>query len=297
MRWAKTYFAIQAAAGAAWWASVFTLGFVRTATLGSLDPRIVAIADIPLFVVASLVAAFGVRPAVVVASVWPALVVAGLALYATITTEAGWGVVLMTASAGGSVIAGSSIWFGKVPTQFLVRGPFAFRPARRRSNSTVDALASIAQMLVFWGLFLVVFPVAIALLERRWMLTLDFPESVRIFGICVLVLASALGVTTALTMSIRGHGTPLPAAMPNELVVAGPYRWVRNPMALSGIVQGVAVGLVLSSWLVVIYAIVGSVLWNYAVRPLEEADLESRFGDAFREYQHNVRCWIPRIPR
>ena len=76
----------------------------------------------------------------------------------------------------------------------------------------------------------------------------------------------------------QGAGERLPAAMTNRLVIAGPYRFVRNPMALAGIVQGAAVGLMMSSWLVVAYALAGSLLWNYAVRPLEEADLETRFG-------------------
>jgi protein-S-isoprenylcysteine O-methyltransferase Ste14 len=67
-------------------------------------------------------------------------------------------------------------------------------------------------------------------------------------------------------------------------------------MALAGIAQGVAVGLQVSSWLVVVYAVVGSLLWNYAVRPLEEADLAVRFGDDFERYRDTVRCWIPRIP-
>jgi protein-S-isoprenylcysteine O-methyltransferase Ste14 len=52
--------------------------------------------------------------------------------------------------------------------------------------------------------------------------------------------------------------------MPNRLVVAGPYRWVRNPMALASIAQGVAVGLILSSWLVVVYAVAGALLWPIA---------------------------------
>ena len=68
------------------------------------------------------------------------------------------------------------------------------------------------------------------------------------------------------------------------------------PMALSGIMQGAAVGLILSSWLVVAYAVVGSLVWNYAVSPHEEADLEAKFGDEFRAYRDSVRCWIPQRP-
>jgi protein-S-isoprenylcysteine O-methyltransferase Ste14 len=51
----------------------------------------------------------------------------------------------------------------------------------------------------------------------------------------------------------------------------------------------------LSSWLVVAYALAGSLVWNSVVRPLEEADLEGRFGDEFRRYRSSVRCWWPRL--
>ncbi|WP_368073083.1 isoprenylcysteine carboxylmethyltransferase family protein [Curtobacterium sp. MCBA15_009] len=115
-------------------------------------------------------------------------------------------------------------------------------------------------------------------------------------GVVVLLGASALGIAAAAVMSTLGDGTPLPSASANRLVVAGPYRSVRNPMALAGITQGVAVGLLLGSWLVVVYAVAGSVVWNCVVRPLEEADLERRFGDDFRRYAAQVRCWVPRPP-
>ena len=112
-----------------------------------------------------------------------------------------------------------------------------------------------------------------------------------------LVLASVLGVWSAVVMSTLGDGTPLPSAMPNRLVIAGPYRWIRNPMAVAGIVQGTAIGLILQSWLVIAYAVVGSLVWNYAVRPLEESDLKERFGEEFQQYRDTVRCWIPKTPK
>jgi protein-S-isoprenylcysteine O-methyltransferase Ste14 len=56
---------------------------------------------------------------------------------------------------------------------------------------------------------------------------------------------------------------------------------------------GAAIGLAASSWLVVVYALIGSVLWNYAVRPLEERDLEARFSVEYWEYRDRVQRWIP----
>lgn len=293
--WGRVYFGMQAVAGAAWWIGVFASPFVRTATLGGLDPIAVAAADIPLFVVASALAAAGLRPAAVVATGWTALVAVGLAGYAMVTLEAGWGVLLMLAAAGCSVLALTAVLFGRIPAEWIVRGPFRFRPAARGRTPAALLLGTLGQIAVFWSFFLVVLPLAIVFVERRWSLGIAVPPPAVALGAFVLVAASALGLWSAATMATLGGGTPLPVAMAHRLVIAGPYRWVRNPMALAGIAQGVAVGLLLQSWLVVGYALLGSLVWNAVVRPFEEADLEERFGDEFRAYRAQVRCWLPRL--
>ena len=84
--------------------------------------------------------------------------------------------------------------------------------------------------------------------------------------------------------------------MAHRLVIAGPYRRVRNPMAVAGVAQGVAVGLLGTSWLVIVYALAGGVLWHLLVRPLEEQDLASRFGADYQRYRSTVRCWVPGAP-
>ncbi|ASD21760.1 hypothetical protein B7495_06335 [Cryobacterium sp. LW097] len=296
MRWGRTYFAVQAITGAAWWFAVFASPPVRDVTLGGLNPILVAAVDIPLFVGASALAALGVRGAAVVSTAWTGIVAIALAGYATVTTEAGWGVAIMAAATAGSAFALCLVALGRIPTEWMIRGPFAFRPAAVRSAAASHVVSTFSQIAVFWGLFLVVIPLIAAVLERRWAIALQFPAFTVPLGVAVLMAASALGIWSAIVMSTLGDGTPLPSAMPNSLVIAGPYRWVRNPMAVSGIVQGVAVGLILSSWLVLVYAVAGSLLWNYAIRPHEEADLEQRFGAEFRRYRDAVRCWLPGAP-
>ncbi|MGV8881690.1 MAG: methyltransferase family protein [Rhodoglobus sp.] len=297
MRWGRAYFAVQAVAGLAWWIAVFAVPVVRETTLGSLDPVIVASFDIPLFVFGSALAALGIRAAAVVVSAWTGFVAAALAVFATITTEAGWGVLFMVAATGASLVALSLMVLGRIPTESIIYGPFAFRPAPAGSSVTRNVVTTFGQIVLMWGLFLGVFPVVISALEARWGVGMPLPTFTIPVGIVVLALASGLGIWSAITMSTLGAGTPLPSAMPNQLVIAGPYRWIRNPMAVAGIVQGAAVGLMLQSWLVVVYAIAGSLVWNYAVRPLEERDLEQRFGAEYRRYRDAVWCWVPRMPR
>lgn len=298
----RGYFALQAVAGAAWWVAVFTAPGVREATLGRIDPVLMGLFDVPLFVLGSAVAAFAAtvdtRPVARLTAcavvVWTLLVTAGLGIYATITGEAGWGALIMTAASVGTTVAWLLVSYGRIPAEALLAGPLGFDTAGSASPGRQLA-RTLLQLSGFWVLFLAALPALIAFVEHRWALYLPLPAWSRALGWALLLLASALGVWAAFAMSLRGDGTPLPSASANRLVVSGPYRWVRNPMALAGIAQAAGVGLVIDSWLVVVYALCGAVYWNALVRPFEEADLEARFGAAFVSYRQCVRCWAPRL--
>ncbi|MFC7764899.1 hypothetical protein [Leucobacter soli] len=101
----RGYFAVQSLAGALWWFAVFTVDAVREATLGGADPRLVAMLDVPLFVVASLLAALGIRWAPRIAVPWTLLVAFALVIGATATGRAGWGAFAMVAASAGSLAA------------------------------------------------------------------------------------------------------------------------------------------------------------------------------------------------
>lgn len=278
---------------------VFTVPPVRQATLAGLDPVLVGAFDIPLFVLASGVAAWGVRWGWRIAVPWTLIVTGGLAVYTTATGLAGWGVLIMAAASIGGVVAWLLLECGRIPAEWLLRGPLGFGIAAQRPPAAQFA-RTLVQLVGFWVLFLGVLPLVIVFFEQRWRVGVTLPEPLRpglfVLGLVVLVLASALGLWSAAAMSLRGEGTPLPSAAANRLVIAGPYRWVRNPMAVAGIMQAVGVGLMLGSWLVIVYAIAGAVYWNALVRPYEEADLETRFGEEFVAYRARVRCWVPRLP-
>lgn len=292
---ARLYFAIQALAGALWWIAVPLSDTVRRATLGDLPIVPVAVLDVPLFVVASALVAAGLRWALWVVTPWTALVAVAMSVYATLTSLAGWGALLMVIAAGASVVSAIILRYGRAPVEWMVTGPLAFRSADRVGTARLLARTGM-QTLFFWGTFLLVIPVVVSLVEAQWMLRIDVPLAVRIAGGVLLVCATTLGIWSAVSMSVKGEGTPLPSQMARRLVTTGPYRYVRNPMAVAGIAQGVAVGLLLGSWMVVAYSLFGSILWNTVVRPLEEADLESRFGSDFAAYRSRVACWVPVRP-
>lgn len=167
-----------------------------------------------------------------------------------------------------------------------------FRPAKEASFAR-NYTKTVIQTLFFWCFFLLVLPAAVAAIERQLGVPQFAPQ--RVFAAFLFVLFGSLGLTSGYFMSRFGRGTPLPLDSPRELVVVGPYRHVRNPMAIAGLAQGAATGLWFGSPLVFAYVAAGGVLWNFAIRPPEEADLRERFGDSFEKYSAEIRCWIPRM--
>lgn len=155
---------------------------------------------------------------------------------------------------------------------------------------------TLCQIVVFWSFFLWFLPTIIYEVESTLGLGVYRFTSPfwRVTGVVLFLLMSSLGITSGMVMAIIGQGTPLPLDCTRQMVIVGPYRYVRNPMAIAGISQGIAVALYLGSPLVLIYALLGILGWNYFVRPWEEQDLEQRFGNSFRDYHRAVRCWIPR---
>jgi protein-S-isoprenylcysteine O-methyltransferase Ste14 len=166
--------------------------------------------------------------------------------------------------------------------------PREARPATRAWNT----VKTLGQIVVMWSVILGLLPMMIVSIEHT--LGLSPLPRLRGIGMTLLLIGSLLGLVTANVMVRDGAGTPLPLDTARNLVVSGPYRYVRNPMAIFGFVQGLGVGLWLGSLGVLVYTVIGAAIWQWVARPWEEADLEIRFADRYRRYRSAVPCWIPR---
>lgn len=164
------------------------------------------------------------------------------------------------------------------------------RPAPRRTH----LIHTLLQTAAMWTTFLILIPAVIHSFETAARLPAFNPQPIP--GTLLFTLASALGLWTGLTMAWLGDGTPWPRATARKLVIAGPYRYLRNPMAVAGLLQGFGIALLYGSPLLIAYVLAGGILWNTIARPVEERDLEQRFGDAYRAYRKQIRCWIPTFP-
>jgi protein-S-isoprenylcysteine O-methyltransferase Ste14 len=151
---------------------------------------------------------------------------------------------------------------------------------------------TLLQIVLFWGVLLWLFPLLIVRVVAEYRISgLQF-EAWPVAGSILLGLASAVGFWSGLTMARLGQGTPLPLDHANLLVVHGPYGFIRNPMAFTGLTQGTAVALIIGS---ILYVVAGGSFWNWVVRPLEERELAERFGEPYKRYCLAVRCWAPRL--
>lgn len=169
-----------------------------------------------------------------------------------------------------------------------------FRPAAE-APAWWNVAKTGAQTAVFWSLLLWVVPIWIAGQEGQ--LGVPTFEVAAWIGAALLTLSSLGGLWSGWTMATAGRGTPLPLDTARNLVATGPYAWVRNPMAVTGLSQGIGVALLLGSWGSVAYVVAGGLLWQLFVRPIEEAELAERFGDEYAVYHRSVPLWLPRRGR
>ena len=117
----------------------------------------------------------------------------------------------------------------------------------------------------------------------------------QVVGLVLLSIGLALFVSSLRRFASDGKGTLAPWDPPRQLVVSGPYRYVRNPM-ISGVLFvlfGEALILVSGSHLV--WAFTFFVVNGVYIPLLEEAQLQRRFGASYAEYCRHVPRLVPRL--
>jgi protein-S-isoprenylcysteine O-methyltransferase Ste14 len=137
-------------------------------------------------------------------------------------------------------------------------------------------------------------------LARRYAIAYNIPMDsqgvlFQFFGTAALLLGLALFSASLYHFATQGRGTLAPWDPPRQLVVRGPYRFVRNPM-ISGVIFILAgEALLLASLPHAVWAAL-FVAANLIYIPLvEEPQLEARFGEPYRRYRQHVPRFIPRL--
>ncbi|MHA2078875.1 MAG: methyltransferase family protein [Candidatus Thorarchaeota archaeon] len=83
-----------------------------------------------------------------------------------------------------------------------------------------------------------------------------------------------------------------PMQKPSNLVLAGPYRFSRNPLYLGALVSLLGLVIVWSSVVIAFLMILIYIIFRYLFIKREELILEEEFGDQYREFKKRVGRWV-----
>lgn len=165
------------------------------------------------------------------------------------------------------------------------------------SDMSNNRVFVVMRGIVFAALFISLW-VWLATLVRRYDAAIGTapPAWLQPIGWALAVPGAALGLTCVWLFLTAGRGTPAPFDPPKVFVASGPYRYVRNPMYVGGILALAGGGLIIGSYSILILAAVFWALAHVLVLLHEEPALEERFGDSFVQYKRQVNRWLPRVP-
>jgi protein-S-isoprenylcysteine O-methyltransferase Ste14 len=117
----------------------------------------------------------------------------------------------------------------------------------------------------------------------------------RYAGLIGMVIGAGIYLWCAWDFTFAGKGTPAPIDPPKELVVRGPYKYVRNPMYVGVLSAVIGQAVWFESRVLFLYALICFLLFCCFVVFFEEPALRTKFGDSYQDYCKRVPRWIPRI--
>jgi protein-S-isoprenylcysteine O-methyltransferase Ste14 len=156
--------------------------------------------------------------------------------------------------------------------------------------TAVRALIVSASFVWLWGwvaLWVRVYDDRFGLHLPAWTITLGLP---------VMAVGAALALACIGTFVLIGRGTPAPFDAPRQFVSVGPYRYVRNPMYISGLLVLIGFGLLQSSGAILVFCMGWLLLAHVFVITYEEPRLRRHFGASYQHYFRTVSRWLPGRP-
>jgi len=293
-RLAIAWFALQALGVALFWPALVMSPDLQVLTLigGIRGDALWAFAAADMTIVATSVAA-----AVAVAhdcrNAWLAMIAnIGVSAYPAV-----YFVALAVSGGGGEVAAVSMVTLALGSTVFTVAslpvtGRLPGRMARSARAGWYLLKTTVELVLVLFGLLWLA-PSLLAKLDVAIGWSVGVGQAQVATGTALVIGGGLLLSWSAYHMAWQGRGTPFPLDAPRALVVDGPYRFVRNPQVVGGTILGVGLLVLNPTFTFVGYLGGGILLWQFVLRPWEEADLLDRFGEPYEVYQRRVPCWRP----
>ena len=111
-----------------------------------------------------------------------------------------------------------------------------------------------------------------------------------------MLVGTAILLRCIWDFAAQGRGTLAPIDPPKELVVQGPYRYVRNPMYVGVLVLLLGQTAFFRSVALLQYTAVWFIVVHLFVVLYEEPSLRRRFGSSYERYSRTVHRWLPARP-
>ncbi|MBN1579873.1 MAG: isoprenylcysteine carboxylmethyltransferase family protein [Anaerolineae bacterium] len=144
-------------------------------------------------------------------------------------------------------------------------------------------------------MILVVLPWAVAKLGPRYGWSQAVPATWNLAGLIAVAIGLAWYVW-CLVFHFKSYRASVRIGFtPPHLVVAGPYKYSRNPMYVSGLFAWLGWTVFYGSPAVLVGLVFLWSMFTVRVIPYEERQLEALFGDEYLEYKSSVRRWIGRV--
>ena len=131
-------------------------------------------------------------------------------------------------------------------------------------------------------------------LDRMLPLPLILPEAALIrWPVGGGLVVVGLVIMAAGIRNFSRADTPVPSNQPvRALVTTGIHAWSRNPIYVGMFLIYAGIGMAARSPWVLVLALPLLIILHYVVVAREEAYLERRFGDSYRDYKARVRRWL-----
>ena len=153
------------------------------------------------------------------------------------------------------------------------------------------ALRNLAMIVLFPGTVTVYLP-------YRLLVPVNFPSLLtwsfgQYLGVVFVLLGTGILLNCVWSFAHHGRGTLAPFDETRILVLAGLYKYVRNPMYVG--VIGILLGESMFFWSrpLLVYSLIMFTLFNVIVIGYEEHRLRSKYGDEYRRYCAAVGRWLP----
>ena len=173
-----------------------------------------------------------------------------------------------------------------------------FRIKARKKGKSINRLDEVRYLVVLR--ILIAFPLYTALLiymiDPGWMnwSVISIPAWLRWTGVGFVIITPP-GVYWVMSNIGDNISDTILTHQDHELVMEGPYRWIRHPLYTVGFLYLAGATLITASWFIGIFVIALFLFLRFLVIPGEEEQLLNKFGEAYQAYLNATGCLVPRF--